>query len=207
MSAVRTWLALAAWIALATQAARADVYTYVAKDASTVLTNARPDRPGVTLLIREVGEGAARPETPDAAGQAGSTRFDAAIADAARAFALDVALLRAVISVESNYLPNAVSRKGAVGLMQLMPETGKRYGVLNLFDPVQNIRGGAQHLQYLLKKFDNQLGLALAAYNAGEHAVERHGGQIPPFPETTDYVDKVTARYAGFKSAATGGGQ
>jgi Transglycosylase SLT domain len=103
---------------------------------------------------------------------------------------VDPSLVRAVIQVESAYRPGAVSRKGAMGLMQLMPETARRYAVRNPFDPESNIAAGIQHLRALLDRFD--LALALAAYNAGEAAVARFQG-IPPYPETRDYVRQVLA--------------
>jgi hypothetical protein len=103
---------------------------------------------------------------------------------------VDATLVRAVIQVESGYQPRARSRKGAVGLMQVMPATGRRYGVTNLYDPASNIRAGVTHLRSLLDRFP--LSLALAAYNAGESAVERFAG-IPPFPETVDYVARIRA--------------
>ena len=100
-------------------------------------------------------------------------------------------LLHAIVRVESAYNPKAVSRKGAQGLMQLMPATASRYGVDNSYDPQQNIRGGAQYLKDLLKLFEFDIKLALAAYNAGENAVIKYGKQIPPYPETQNYVKKV----------------
>ena len=107
---------------------------------------------------------------------------------------LDPALLQAVVEVESAYNPDAVSPKGAVGLMQLMPETGKKLGVKDPYQPRQNIEGGALYLQQLLKKYEGRLQFALAAYNAGEKAVDRYKG-IPPFPETQNYVKKVLNKY------------
>jgi soluble lytic murein transglycosylase-like protein len=98
-----------------------------------------------------------------------------------------------VITVESGYNPRAVSRKGAKGLMQLMPSTAQRFGAMNLFDPQQNVRAGARYLKWLLQYFDGDLKLALAAYTAGEGAVMRYGRRIPPFPETIDYVPRVLA--------------
>jgi len=95
----------------------------------------------------------------------------------------------------------AVSKRGASGLMQLMPETAKRYGVADIFDPKQNIRAGAQYLRDLLKMFNNDLRLVLAAYNAGEKAVVRHGSKIPPYPETAAYVPKVLAFYKKLSSS------
>jgi len=103
---------------------------------------------------------------------------------------LDPDLVRAVIRVESNYDPRAVSRRGAQGLMQLMPETANRFRVLDPFNAEQNIRAGAQYLKYLLQRFQGNLKLALAAYNAGENSVDRHGG-VPPYRETTSYLEKI----------------
>jgi hypothetical protein len=107
---------------------------------------------------------------------------------------VDPALVRAVIKTESNFNRFAVSNKGALGLMQLIPDTGKRYGVRDFFDPQQNVDGGVQHLRFLLEKFNGNLDLSLAAYNAGENLVERLG-RIPPIPETTNYVRKIRAIY------------
>lgn len=104
-------------------------------------------------------------------------------------------LIHAVVRAESAYNPDAVSSKGAVGLMQLMPATAERFGVGDRQDPQQNLNGGARYLRLLLGMFDNDLDLALAAYNAGENAVIRYGRQIPPYPETQNYVRKVQQFY------------
>jgi soluble lytic murein transglycosylase-like protein len=112
---------------------------------------------------------------------------------------VDPALVRAVMKTESNFNRYAVSPKGAMGLMQLIPTTGRRYGVRDFFDPQQNIEGGVRYLKFLLQKFNGNLDLSLAAYNAGENLVERLG-RIPPIPETTNYVRKIRAIYK--KSAA-----
>jgi soluble lytic murein transglycosylase-like protein len=104
-------------------------------------------------------------------------------------------LLHAVIRAESSYRPNAVSKAGAVGLMQLMPGTAKRYGVTNRNDPVANLSAGANYLRDLLEMFDNNTRLAVAAYNAGENAVIRRGNRIPPYPETIEYVRRVMLYY------------
>ena len=121
--------------------------------------------------------------------------YDRMVNKIARTYGVDSALLHAVISVESRYSPKAISRAGAIGLMQLMPETAKRYGVADPLDPLQNLRGGARYLRYLLKKYNNDINLALAAYNAGEASVAKYGNQIPPYPETTDYVPRVIGYY------------
>lgn len=117
-------------------------------------------------------------------------RYDPVIQRVASEKGVDPALVRAVIQVESGYQPRARSSKGAVGLMQIMPATGRQYGITNLYDPNANIRAGVTHLRRLLDKFP--LALALAAYNAGEATVERFAG-IPPFPETEGYVSRIRA--------------
>ena len=116
--------------------------------------------------------------------------FDPIITRLAAEQGVDAALVRAIIQVESGYQPRARSPKGAVGLMQVMPATGRRYGITNLYDPSANIRAGVTHLKRLLDRFP--LALALAAYNAGEGTVERFVG-IPPYPETLDYVARIRA--------------
>jgi soluble lytic murein transglycosylase-like protein len=124
------------------------------------------------------------------------------ITQAASANRIDAALLHAVISAESGYNPNALSRKGAAGLMQLMPDTARRYGVTNPYDPAQNIQGGARYLRDLLLMFNNDIKLALAAYNAGEKKVVRYGNRIPPFRETIQYVPRVLAYYRKYQATA-----
>jgi len=118
-------------------------------------------------------------------------RYDQLIEQAARRHGLMPALLHAVIRTESAYQPNALSHAGACGLMQLMPQTAARFNVRDIWDPAENIRGGATYLRLLLDMFDNDLRLALAAYNAGENAVKRYGNEIPPYQETQDYVRRV----------------
>ncbi|MFM0317017.1 lytic transglycosylase domain-containing protein [Paraburkholderia nemoris] len=127
------------------------------------------------------------------------------IVEAARAADLDSALLMAVIDVESGGNPQAVSPKGATGLMQLMPGTGARHGASDLFDPRQNITAGARYLKQLMRQFGD-LQLVLAAYNAGEGAVQKYGGQIPPYTETMSYVPKVIARYMRYHDAMSSTG-
>jgi hypothetical protein len=121
-------------------------------------------------------------------------KYADAIAAAAGRHGIDPALLAAMVQVESSFEPRAVSPKGAQGLLQLMPATGRRFGVKDPFDPVQNLDGGAQYLKWLLARFEGRADLALAAYNAGEGAVDRHGGKIPPYGETLRYVNGVLER-------------
>lgn len=109
-------------------------------------------------------------------------------------------LVLAVIDVESGFQPRALSSAGAMGLMQLMPATARRYGVVDPWDPASNLEGGIRYLRFLLDLFDGDLRLALAGYNAGEGAVMRHGRRIPPFKETQNYVPAVLARYRHWKT-------
>jgi soluble lytic murein transglycosylase-like protein len=125
--------------------------------------------------------------------------YNKQIQNVAKKYDIEPALLHAVILVESRYNAGAVSPRGASGLMQIMPDTAERYNVLNVFDPTENIRAGAQYLRYLLKLFGNDLELAIAAYNAGEGAVIRSGWRIPPYPETVAYVPKVMSYYRQYQ--------
>ncbi|MGT0250504.1 lytic transglycosylase domain-containing protein [Burkholderia pyrrocinia] len=124
-----------------------------------------------------------------------SARYDALIDAVARQFDLDAGLLHAMIETESRYDAEARSPKGAVGLMQVMPETGRRFGFTDLADPDTNLRAGATYLKWLLKTFDDNLELAVAGYNAGEGAVMKAGWKIPPYRETQLYVSAVLKRY------------
>lgn len=124
------------------------------------------------------------------------------IAAAAAQFGVEEAVVRAIIHAESAYRPNAISRVGAQGLMQLMPATARRFGVSNAFDPAQNIRGGVQYLGWLLKRFNGDLKLAAAGYNAGEGAVDRYKG-VPPYSETQRYVQRVAVLAERYRSAGT----
>lgn len=125
----------------------------------------------------------------------GQRPFHDSVMRASSESGVDAKLLHAVITVESGYNQGAVSPKGATGLMQLLPGTAKRYGTVNLLDPSENIRAGARYLRDLLAMFDNNLELALAAYNAGENAIIRHGRRVPPYAETQRYVPLVVAHY------------
>ena len=124
-----------------------------------------------------------------------AAQYDAIIEAEAKSAGVEPNLLRAVIVVESGFNSSAVSKRGAVGLMQLMPATATRFGVSNRYDPRQNVRGGALYLSFLINRFRQNVRLALAAFNAGEDAVDRSSGQIPPFIETLDYVPRVMKIY------------
>ena len=132
---------------------------------------------------------------PSAETSEGQVSVDELVRQAGRQYDVDPKLIHAVIRQESNYNPFAVSRKGARGLMQLIPETADRFGVRDIFDPAENVAGGVKYLRHLLDRYDGDPQLTLAAYNAGEAAVERAQG-IPPYPETEDYVSRVSRFYA-----------
>jgi hypothetical protein len=125
--------------------------------------------------------------------------YQSLIQEVAASTSLEPALLHAVIQTESAFNPKAVSPKGAVGLMQLMPATAKRFGVTDRTDATSNVYGGARYLRYLLGLFNNNMKLALAGYNAGENAVKRYGNKIPPYRETKGYVKKVMRLYRAYK--------
>ncbi len=130
-----------------------------------------------------------------------NTRFDRIINTVAHEFQLDARLLHAIILVESRYKPDVESAKGAIGLMQVLPATAERFGYTDLRNVQNNVRAGASYLKWLLNHFDQNLELVLAAYNAGEGAVKKYGRQIPPYPETHDYVTKVMVHYREYAMA------
>ena len=134
-----------------------------------------------------------RAATP-AAAPARPSNFASTIAEAGKRNELDPALLSAVIRQESGFQPRAVSSAGAIGLMQLMPQTARELGVRNPFDPEQNVDGGARYLRGLIDRYHGRLDLALAAYNAGPGAVDKYGG-VPPYPETRAYVKNILSSY------------
>jgi soluble lytic murein transglycosylase-like protein len=180
--------------------AQADIYKYVDKYGRITLTD-RPSHSGFKRLVRTW-----KGWSESTGGRftykqlaVNRKRFREAIASAARDQELPTALVHAVITAESAYNPEAVSRAGAVGLMQLMPATAERYGVHNRKDPHANIKGGTSYLKDLLGMFNNDVTLAVAAYNAGENAVIRHGRKIPPYEETRTYVQRVLKYYADYK--------
>ena len=175
--------------------ARADIFSFTDASGVTHFSNV-PSDSRYQLLVATPGEAAPRTDKGTSIDWlARSAQYDGVIRGAAKDATIQAALVRAVIVVESGFNPRAVSKKGAIGLMQLQPATAKRYGVKNIYDPEQNVRAGAHYLSDLLARFDSNLELALAAYNAGEEAVERYGRHVPPFRETLAYVPSVMKVY------------
>ena len=167
--------------------ARAQIYAWRDVNGTLVLSDRKLDEGAMTYTVPE----ATGIRTTRTAALEYSHVYDALVDEHASRHALRPELVRAVIQVESGFNPLARSPKGAMGLMQLMPATAKRLGVRNAYDPTENIRGGCAYLRQLLDRYDGNEQLALAAYNAGEGAVDRHGRNIPPFQETREYVKKV----------------
>src|SRR5205807_4371408 len=126
----------------------------------------------------------------------GSAQVDGYLIDAGTRNGIDPLLLYSIMHQESSFKSHAISPKGARGLMQLMPGTAMRFGVTNIFDPKQNIEGGARYVSFLLDRFDGDVNLTLAGYNAGEGAVEKYGWQVPPYAETQEYVRRISRRYS-----------
>jgi soluble lytic murein transglycosylase-like protein len=200
----RPHFAAAVFVALAGAggAVRADVYWYTDPDGGVSLSNVPADDRYRILLPVTGADGvpAGPPRAARVDASPAARGFAALIEQVSRAHGVDGDLLHAVVFVESRYNPKAVSPKGALGLMQLMPATARRYGVVDAFDPLQNLDAGARYLRDLLRLFDNDLELALAAYNAGEQAVLRHGKRIPPYGETRNYVPQVLQFYRSHRS-------
>lgn len=175
----------------------ADIYSYTDENGGLHFSNI-PDDPRYHSVLKTPQNEAAPTPLASRIHPARQQRYASLVTSAAKTYQLEPALLHAVILAESGYNPLAKSPKGAVGLMQLMPDTAKRYGITDAYDPAQNIQAGAQYLRDLMRLFNNDLKLTLAAYNAGENAVMRYGNQIPPYAETMLYVPKVLKNYRGF---------
>jgi hypothetical protein len=183
-------------LAVAAPTARADVWKFVDRNGVVHLSD-RPMGPGSELLVRgkkRVKNGSVSRKGRIRYDSDNEKRYTHLIDRVSRELSLDRNLIHAVVRVESAYDPEAVSRAGAVGLMQLMPATAKRYGVRNSYNPNQNVYAGVLHLRNLIQQF-NDVVLALAAYNAGENAVIEYGYKVPPYPETQSYVRKVLTFY------------
>ena len=187
-------LFLAAVLAAAGAGAHSRIYTYVDADGVKHFTD-MPDNNRYRLLMLKLQDRTESGEHYSAGLLARAAQYDGIIERAASSASLEPNLLRAVIVVESGFNSHALSQRGAVGLMQLLPATASRFGVSNLYDPNENIRAGASYLKFLMDRFGHDLRLVLAAYNAGEDAVQRNGGRVPPFAETLAYVPRVLQVY------------
>jgi len=197
------FLILCAMLA-ASGATRANIYGYVENGRSHILYSDTAPADSRYRLYKQDRVGKSPERLSETVRFAGVTRsrYSSHVLAAAQETSVEPALIHAVISVESGYNPSARSRAGAVGLMQLMPQTAARYGVTNRLDPAQNIKGGARYLRDLKAMFGNQLHLVLAAYNAGEEAVMKYGRRIPPYRETVAYVPKVMSHYVKYRAVA-----
>ncbi len=184
-------------------AAAGELYSYVDADGVIHFTNAPSDRRYRKVTRTSDVAGVYRPaprQSRATGGRLGDPAWEAHVRQAAEKYRLPVALLRAVMAVESNFNPRALSEKGAMGLMQLMPGTARDMYVSDAWDPVQNIQGGARYLRVLANQYGGDMVLTLAAYNAGPEAVRRAGGRLPDIPETREYVRKVVALYTELKA-------
>ena len=185
---------------------RGQVYSYIQDGVRHYTSKAPRGGAGITAMrtikysfMETCYACAAKPGVDFRTLRLNTSAYQAEISAASRDFGVDEAIVRAIIHAESAFNPNALSRVGAQGLMQLMPATARRFGVGNAFDAAQNIRGGVQYLAFLLKRFNGDLSLAAAGYNAGEGAVDKYGG-VPPYSETQRYVQRVSLlaqRYRG----------
>jgi soluble lytic murein transglycosylase-like protein len=191
---LRLALLIATLFAASIAAANPKIYTYLDAQGLRHYTDV-PDNNRYRLLVLSPQDRTASGDRYDMRLLAKASRYDSIIEHAALSAAVESNLLRAVIVVESGFNSHAVSKRGAVGLMQLMPATASRFGVSNPYDAQQNVHAGARYLKFLIDRFGHDIRLALAAYNAGEEAVARNGGQIPPFSETMAYVPRVLKIY------------
>jgi soluble lytic murein transglycosylase-like protein len=191
-------------VASAAQPAVERVYVGQSDDGAIQLSNAPQSGPCAVLLTGPPVETTVA-ASDDAIRKArpGIEKYRAMVGRVAESVGADPRLLHAIIAAESGYNARALSNKGAIGLMQLMPATAKRYGVTNAWDPEQNLRGGARYIVDLLKQFDNDVTLAVAAYNAGEAAVIRGGMHVPDYRETRAYVPRVLSFYRRLDLAST----
>ncbi|MDB4975321.1 MAG: Lytic transglycosylase, catalytic [Myxococcaceae bacterium] len=205
--ALRTWLGASALLCasvLAPARSRADIYEYVDAAGVTHYTNV-PQAGKSWRKLQFEGRKSRVIKTPSGQRDRSPDRFsryDEYLLEAARLYQLPVALLRAVMHIESDFDPNVVSVDGAVGLMQLMPFTAEQMGVSDPFDPRQNILGGTRFLRILANLFQGDLVKTVASYNAGPGAVNRYHG-VPPFSETRRYVNRVLERYYAYRAVAS----
>ena len=202
--AVRSALIAIVLLAAAPAGAATRIYSFVDADGQRHFTDLPSDN-RYRLLRLAPGTLTASGHHYDADVLAHASQYDPIIELAAAASAVESNLLRAVIVVESGFNSHALSPRGAIGLMQLMPATASRFGVSDPYDPRENVHAGARYLKFLINRFGQDIRLALAAYNAGEEAVERNGGRIPPFSETQAYVPRVLKIYHMLEAQARKG--
>jgi soluble lytic murein transglycosylase-like protein len=176
----------------------ADIYRYEDDDGIVHFTDAPTDR-RFKVFMRDLKKDKQLRTKLQLAGSVNPAEYDQIIATYADKYGVNPSLIKAVIHAESGYNPNAVSRKGASGLMQLMPGTARSLKVSNSFDPKDNVEGGVKYLRFLLDTFRGDVSLAVAAYNAGMNKVARYGG-IPPYTETRTYVNKVLSYMQSYQA-------
>ena len=199
MPRIKLTIILISVLSLIPLTSQADIYKYVDKHGRVILTD-EPKHDGYKRLVK-TWKGWEEAKVPKNFNWVKyQKKYDPTIRSVAKIYKLPHTLLHAVITAESYYNPDAVSKAGAVGLMQLMPGTAKQYGVSNRLDPKQNIYGGTRYLRYLAKLFNNDLTLMLAAYNAGEGAVKKYGNKVPPYKETQNYVKKVKKYFKKYQN-------
>ena len=180
---------VAAFLA-APSSAEAQIYSWRDAKGTLVFSNHQLD-PSAKQLDLPRARSVRAPKAAAATQRRRGAEYDGFIDEQAAAHGVRAELIRGVIQAESNFNPRALSPKGAMGLMQLMPATAADLGVLDPFNALENIRGGVKYLRQLLKRYDSNEALALAAYNAGPGAVDRHGAQVPPYQETQQYVKRI----------------
>ena len=202
------WIAtMSVLVLLCTMAgtANADIYRYLGENGDIILTTSpRSDLKLIDVIkdqpsqIKSLSPGSASPKTPTNSIQSKETAFDDIIDEASKLYGIPVAFIKAVIKIESNFNPTAVSSAGAMGLMQLMPGTATHMGVTDPFDPKQNIFGGTKYLRRLSDRYDGDINLVLSGYHAGPGNVEKAGGI--PFEKTQSYVRNVYGWYLKYQS-------